>query len=176
MKAARLLVPAPGAFGSLRLVAALPQSDVVASVAEVERLGTDAVMLLSNVDDVHFGDRQLEPLWSVLDERRAVVYVHPNGRPGTEDAGPVNPLYLWQNDTARTMLDFLRAGGHVRYPEIRWVLSHAGGPLPVVLERALRNLLSERADILAFGGPGQVTFSSDFPCVRRSAGQIVGRA
>ena len=183
--------------------ATLPQADVLASLAEIERLDANEVVLMSNVDDVHFGHPDLDPLWSVLDARRAVVYVHPNGRPGTDDQGMLNPLYLWQNDTARTMLDFLRSGGHVRFPEIRWVLSHGGGPLPVVLDDALRGLRRLRPaigaeldawrphvfldtaskaydeqvpNVVAFGGPGQVTFGSDFPWAARTAGSIIARA
>ncbi|AGL15864.1 amidohydrolase family protein [Actinoplanes sp. N902-109] len=181
----------------------LPQVDVAASLAEIERVDAREVVLLSNVDDVHFGHPGLDPLWSELNARQAIVYVHPAGRPGTDDAGLLNPLYLWQNDTARSMLDFLRAGGHVRFPRIRWVLSHGGGPLPVVLDDALAGLRQVRPGIdrelaawrprvfldtaskayaeqvpavIAFGGPGQVTYGSDFPWARRAAGAIVGRA
>lgn len=197
---AAIVAARPDRFGWFT---ALPQADVAASVAEVERMGTRAVGLLSNVADVHFGHPDLDPLWSTLDERSAVVYVHPNGRPGTGDAGLLNPLYLWQNDTARTMLDFLRAGGHVRYPNIRWVLSHGGGPLPAILDDVLRGLRPERPAIdaeldawrphvfldtaskaydeqvpaiLAFGGPGQVTFGSDFPWARPTAARMIARA
>ncbi len=183
--------------------ATLPQADVPASIAEIDRLDANEVVLMSNVTDRHFGHPDLDPLWSALDARRAVVYVHPNGRPGTDDQGLLNPLYLWQNDTAKTMLDFISRGGHVRFPQIRWVLSHGGGPLPVVLDDALRGLRALRPGIdaeletwrphvfldtaskaydeqipaiVGFGGPGQVTFGSDFPWAARSAGGILARA
>lgn len=183
--------------------ASLPQGDVDASLAEIERIDAREVLLMSNVRDRHFGDRALDPLWQALDARRAVVFVHPNSRPRTDDQGLLNPLYLWQNDTARTMLDFLRAGGHVRFPQITWVLAHAAGPLPVLLDEALRGLRTIRPDIdaelaawrgqvfldtaskaydeqipaiLAFGGAGQVTFGSDFPWATRRAGAIIARA
>jgi len=183
--------------------ASLPQGDVDASLAEIERIDAREVLLMSNVRDRHFGDRALDPLWQALDARRAVVFVHPNSRPRTDDQGLLNPLYLWQNDTARTMLDFLRAGGHMRFPRITWVLAHAAGPLPVLLDEALRGLRTIRPNIdaelaawrgqvfldtaskaydeqipaiLAFGGPGQVTFGSDFPWATRRAGAIIARA
>lgn len=190
----------PGRFGWF---ATLPQNDIEACAAEIDRLDTHEVVLMSNVGDMHFGHPDLNPLWSVLDARRAVVYVHPTGRPGTDDQGLLNPLYLWQNDTAKTMLDFLISGGPVRFPHIRWILSHGGGPLPVVLDDALRGLRARRPNIdaeldtwrpqlfldtaskaydeqtpaiLAFSGPGQVTFGTDFPWAPRSAGAVLARA
>lgn len=183
--------------------ATLPQGDVGACLTELERTDADEVLLMSNANGVHFGHPDLDPLWQALDERRAVVYVHPHGRPGVPDQGLLDPLYHWQNDTARTMLDFLRAGGHVRFPEIRWLLSHAGGPLPVLLDDALRGLRALRPEIdaeleawrprvfldtaskaydeqipaiLAFGGPGQVTFGSDFPWAATNAGRMIANA
>lgn len=183
--------------------AALPQSDAAAAVDEVRRVDADAVALMSNSNDVHFGDVSLDPLWAELDSRSAVVFVHPVGRPRTDAVGLLNPLYLWQNDTARTMVDFLRSGGHVRFPRIRWVLAHSAGPLPVLVDEVLDGLRAVRADIdvelaewrrrvfldtaskaydeqipsiVAFGGSGQVTFGSDFPWAARSAGTQIARA
>jgi predicted TIM-barrel fold metal-dependent hydrolase len=181
----------------------LPQRDVEASIAEVDRLDANSVILMSNIDGVHFGDASLTPLWKTLDAREAIVYVHPASRPGEENLGLLNPLYYWQNDTARTMLDFLRVGGHVRFPRIRWVLSHAGGPLPVLQGQALEALSTLRPDvvdevdawrphvyldtaskaydeqipaIIGFAGPGQVTFGSDFPWASEQAGAIIVKA
>lgn len=183
--------------------ASLPQGDVGACLTELERTDAHEVLLMSNANGVHFGHPDLDPLWKALDERRAVVYVHPHGRPGVPDQGLLDPLYYWQNDTARTVLDFLRAGGHVRFPETRWLLSHAGGPLPVLLDDALHGLGTVRPEIdaelaawrprvfldtaskaydeqipaiLAFGGPGQVTFGSDFPWAARNAGRMIADA
>jgi predicted TIM-barrel fold metal-dependent hydrolase len=183
--------------------ATLPQADVDASIAEVQRLNANEIVLLSNIDNVHFGHASLSPLWEVLDDRDAVVYVHPASRPGEENLGLLNPLYYWQNDTARTMLDFLRVGGHVKYPRIRWVLSHGGGPLPVLHDEALDALRAVRPEIsaevdawrshvyldtaskaydeqipaiLGFSGPSQVTFGSDFPWASEQAGAVIVRA
>lgn len=187
----------------LRWFAALPQHDVDACLAELRRIGTDQVVLMSNVNDVHFGSPSLEPLWEALDERSAVVFVHPNDRPGFEGNGLLAPLYLWQNDTTRTILDFIRVGGHVRYPHIRWVLAHAGGLLPVLVDEIVRSLSPERPAIateldgwrprvfldtaskafdeqvpaiISFGGSGQVTFGSDYPWAAKSAGSMIARA
>lgn len=73
-----LVTEQPEAFGYF---ATLPLPDVNGAVAEacfaLDELHADGVVLLSSYDDVYLGDARLAPLWSALDERSAVVFVHP---------------------------------------------------------------------------------------------------
>jgi 6-methylsalicylate decarboxylase len=71
----------PARFGNF---ATLPLPDVEAAVTEAEyaldELGADGVVLLSNYEGVYLGDHRYAPLWSAINERSAVVLIHP-GRP-----------------------------------------------------------------------------------------------
>lgn len=45
------------------------------------------------------------------------------------------PLFEFFFDSARTFLDIINSGTFLRYPRIRWVVSHCGGVLPSLLDR-----------------------------------------
>lgn len=128
----------PSRFG---LLASLPMTDPEAAVGEIGRafdeLGADGIAVLSNYNGVYLGDAAFEPIFAELNRRAAVVFVHPTtpagflglslGRPG--------PLIEYPMDTARTAIDLLFSGVLLRYPQMRIVLSHAGGALPSLAER-----------------------------------------
>ena len=75
----------PGHFG---FFATLALPDIDGSVAETEyafvELHADGVVLMINTDNIYFGSAERDPLLEYLDERAAVVFVHP--------AAPVGPL------------------------------------------------------------------------------------
>jgi len=63
--------------------------------------------------------------------------------PGKTDHLFVNPLYLWQNDTTKTVIDFIHSGYHREYPNIEplaftpeWSISE--------INRALKQLKLDR--------------------------------
>ena len=122
--------------------ALLPVPAVDASVDEARRcldeLGALGVKLPSNGNGVYLGDPSLEPLMAFLDERSAVVTVHPSLPPAvpqnTFTAGPA-PLFEYVADTTSAVLNLMAHGVIDRYPRIRWVIPHAGSFLPEVAHR-----------------------------------------
>ena len=68
----------PDRFGGF---AALPLPDVDGALAELayadDVLNLDGVVLFSNANGVYLGDDRFEPLFEELEQRRAVVFVHP---------------------------------------------------------------------------------------------------
>jgi 6-methylsalicylate decarboxylase len=194
----------PERFGVFASVS-LPDVDAALSQLDqaFDELCLDGVVVMSNVNGVHLGDPTYRRFWQYLHDRRAVVYLHPNSRPGSEGNGLLDPLYLWQNDTTRSLFDFVRAGCHRDFAQVRFVVSHAGGLLPVLLEALVRTLAPERPHIreelagwksnlfldtaskafpeqlpavLGFAGPGQVVFGSDFPFARSAAARTLVKA
>ena len=115
----------------------LPVPAVQASIEEARRgfdeLGALGVKLPSNGAGVYLGDPKLEPLMAVLDERAAVVTIHPSlpsaVPQGIFTAGPA-PLFEYIADTTRAVLNLMAYGVIDRYPHIRWVVPHAGSFVP----------------------------------------------
>lgn len=128
----------PDRFG---FAACLPLPDVGAAVAELERVaalpGCDAISLLTNVDGRYLGDPDLEPLMADLDERGAVVIVHPSA-PACWEAtslGRPRPLMEFLFDSTRAVGNLLFNGVLTRYRSIRWVIPHSGGVTSVLADR-----------------------------------------
>lgn len=126
--------------------ATLTLPDVAGSVDEAEYaldvLGADGVLMLTNAHGVYAGDPELDPLMSVLDERHAVVFVHPTDLPSGSPLHPGIPMqgtpaYLvdFMLDTTRAAVSLLRHRITSRFPNVRIILAHAGGFLPFVADR-----------------------------------------
>ncbi|MGZ4679914.1 MAG: amidohydrolase family protein, partial [Ilumatobacteraceae bacterium] len=128
----------PRRFGAF---ASLPLSNVEASLAEIERaldgLGLDGVNVLTNVGGVYLGDASLEPVMAELHQRRAVVFIHPTSPACWEctSLGFPRPMIEFPFDTTRAVTNMLLSGTLARYPDIRWIVPHAGGALPFLASR-----------------------------------------
>ena len=128
----------PGRFGHF---ASLPLPDVEGSLAELAHaldvLGSDGVALESNCEGVYLGDARYEPLWSELNRRCAVVFVHPTSPPCHEALalGRPRPMLEFIFDSTRTVSDLVFAGVLARHANIQWVFTHGGGTLPLLADR-----------------------------------------
>lgn len=196
---AALTADHPGRFGYF---ATLPMPDAAASATEAARalddLRADGVTLLANNRGTYLGTDGQEPLWSVLDERGAVVFVHPAELPAPPVTGipPFAADFLL--DTTRAAYLLVRNGIVRRRPDVRFILSHAGGFLPYSSHRlavtiandtgrspldvlddfrsfyfdtALSSSLAALPTLLAFARPGHVLFGSDWPFAPSPVGQ-----
>jgi len=127
---ARLIADHPGRFGAF---ATLPLPDVEAALAELEHaMGTlklDGVVLLSNYDGYYLGDPRFEKLFSELNRRKSVVFIHPASPPGIAQSHLGLPEAMMDVcfDTTRTAFSLIVNGVTRRYPDIRFILAHAGG-------------------------------------------------
>jgi predicted TIM-barrel fold metal-dependent hydrolase len=128
--------------GRLTFFGSLPLPDVGASLAEIDRcfdeLRADGIALMSNVHGVYLGDDRYKPIWQALDDRSAVVFIHPTGPPHADAValGRPNSVVEFIFDEARTVVDMIFAGVLLDYPRIRFVITHSGGALPVIADRA----------------------------------------
>jgi predicted TIM-barrel fold metal-dependent hydrolase len=128
----------PGRFVTL---AALPMPDVEASCAEAARRigpgGKIGVGLLTNYGDVWLGDERYEPLFSLLDERAAVVYVHPIVATCCTGIMPGFPPAMMEFlfDTARCVSSLAMSGAFEKYPRVRFIFSHGSGAFPMIETR-----------------------------------------
>lgn len=128
----------PGRFG---LLACLPLTDVPAAMAEIDfafdELQADGVILLTNYGGAYLGDAKFDGVFAELNRRSAVIFMHPTAPPGFEcvACGRPGPLIEFPFDTCRSVTDMLYAGVFERYPNLKFILSHAGGALPALAPR-----------------------------------------
>jgi predicted TIM-barrel fold metal-dependent hydrolase len=139
---AELVTRYPRRFG---MFGALPLPDVEGSLGEAERvldeLKLDGIGLMSNYDDRWLGDPSFAPVFDELDRRGAVVFVHPTSIGTSVEMPDLPPSILeYPTDTTRTILSLLFSGTFTRHRNIRFVFSHGGGTLTMVLMRVLAGL------------------------------------
>jgi predicted TIM-barrel fold metal-dependent hydrolase len=128
----------PARFGGF---AFLPVPDVDAALAEIDRifdvLRLDGVTLLTSVDERYIGHPDFEPVYAALNARKAVVFIHPCYPPGTEAVGWDIPRMIvdYPFETTRVAANLIFSGIMERLPDIRFILSHSGGTLPMLAHR-----------------------------------------
>src|SRR3984893_1214965 len=138
--AARLVSDHKGRCG---MFATLTLPDLDGSLAEVayafDQLNADGIHMWTNYGDFWLGDPRLSPLLEELNRRKAVDYTHPttpNCCGHLLPEAPV-PMIEFGTDTTRTIASLVLSGATHRYPDIRWIFSHAGGTMPFLVERFL---------------------------------------
>jgi predicted TIM-barrel fold metal-dependent hydrolase len=96
------------------------------------------------------GDEKFAPLLEELNRRQVVVHVHPAEPDWSLDLVPgVEAASVWYGvETTVLIVNLLSAGVPAKYPNIRWIFSHGGGALPMVVGR-LAGFLSVRKDLAA---------------------------
>lgn len=135
---AGLVAAHPNRFGAF---AVLPLPDIAAAKDElayaVDELGLDGVNVLTSYRGEYLGSPAFEPLFAEIAERGVVVHVHPAAPPARDLAtfGLPPSLYEFTFETTRTVVDLLFSGVLDRLPDLRMILSHAGGTLPFLAKR-----------------------------------------
>ena len=137
--AARIKKEYPGRF---LFCAALPLPDVQKAIEEakyaLDVLKADGIKLATNVDGQYLGAPELDTLFAVLNERKAVVILHPH-RPE-----PVNlqvmqqtPLAMQEylSETTRAVTNMISRNVLARYPQVKVVVPHCGAYLPLAVPR-----------------------------------------
>lgn len=131
----------PNRFAAL---ATLPLQDPQPAADELARamgvLGLRGAQIGSNVNGRNLDDPALEPVWTVANERKAFVLVHPHGEilPGDRLKS-----YYMRNfvglpfETAMAGAALVFGGVIERYPDINFCLCHGGGFLPYQVGRFL---------------------------------------
>jgi len=94
-------------------------------------------MLSTSYDGEYLAGSRFAPLLAALNERAALAFVHPVTPMGLNLLGLDFPASLLEYtfDTSRCIANLLRHAIPARYPDIRFIFSHAGGTLPYLLHR-----------------------------------------
>ena len=137
--AARIKKEHPGRF---RFCAALPLPDVNAAICEaiyaLDTLKADGIKLATNVGGQYLGAPELDTLFSVLNERRAVIILHPHRpEPVNRQVMQQTPLAMQEylSETTRAVTNMISRNVLARYNNIKVVVPHCGAYLPLAIPR-----------------------------------------
>ena len=197
---ADLVAAQPDRFG---FFATIPMPHIDQSVAEAVRaldeLHADGVVLLANSAGTYLGQDGQDDLFAALQQRSAIVFIHPGNLPGPTVPGVAPFAVDFLLDTTRAAYLLVRNGIRRKYSNIRFILSHAGGFVPYASHRMALGILADTgrspADslddfagfyfdtalsssaaalptLLAFAEPGHATFGSDFPFAPIAAAKL----
>ncbi len=143
--AARMVGDHKGRFG---LFAVLPLPDVEGSLREIEyaldTLQADGIGMLTSYGNAWLGDATFAPVLDELNRRKAVVYVHPTDAACCLGLLPKvpNQMLEYPMDTMRAITSLIVSDAATRCPDVRFIFSHAGGPLVGVAARLLGQEMS----------------------------------
>ena len=137
---AKLVQDHPGRFG---LFAAMPLPDVDATLKEIayayDVLKADGVGLLTSYGDTWLGNRAFRPVMEELNRRKAIVHVHPTAANCCRNLEYAPGVGAGSNeygtDTTRAIMGIAFSGDAVRFPDVRFIWSHAGGSVPFLAGR-----------------------------------------
>lgn len=122
--------------------ATLPQPNVEASIDEavyaLDSLGADGIKLATSVAGLYLGDPMFDPLMKTLNDRKAVVILHPvKPDPVNESTFTGGPIFVYEYpaETTRAVLNMVAHNVMTRYPDIKVVVPHAGSFMPYAVPR-----------------------------------------
>ena len=131
--AAELIAQHPKRFGCFGL---LPMHDIGLAIAEaqycLDTLNFEGISLFASYGGTFLGDTAFDPLLHYLDARNTVVHIHPSLHPSSKSLDLPWPGFMieYPFDTTRAAVNLLFSGALERFPNIKFILSHAGGTLP----------------------------------------------
>jgi len=136
--AALLVAKYPRRFGAL---AGVPMTDIDDAIEEacyaLDVLKLDGVVLFTNSQGIYLGDQRMKPLFNELQRRKATVFIHPNASPDpvAHALGLTDNLIDFPGDTTRAIAQLHYGGTFAETPDIKYVISHAGGTAPYLAGR-----------------------------------------
>jgi predicted TIM-barrel fold metal-dependent hydrolase len=190
---AKLVQDHPTRFG---LFAAMPLPDVDATLQEIayayDTLKVDGVGFMTSYGDMWLGNAAFRPVMEELNRRNAIVHVHPTAANCCRNLsyGVAPGSIEYGTDTTRAITSVAFSGDAARFPNIRFIWSHAGGTVPFLAgridgasngakDRLPRGFMYELkrfyydlagaankgaiASLLQLVPPSQVLFGTDFP-------------
>ena len=138
-QAARIKREHPGRF---LFCAALPLPDVNAAIHEaiyaLDTLKADGIKLATNVQGQYLGPPELDTLFAVLNERQAVIILHPHcPNPVNHEVMAQTPLAMQEylSETTRAVTNMISRNVLARYPNLKVVVPHCGAYLPLAVPR-----------------------------------------
>jgi predicted TIM-barrel fold metal-dependent hydrolase len=142
----------------------------------------------------YLGHSSFKPIWTKLNQLKTVVFIHPSEAPtNIVNRYLPQPLIDYPQETTRTASDLVLSGTRAAFPDVKIILSHAGGTLPFLAHRiamaghvpflhcprnaqeiltdfrsfyydtALSSSVIQLQALLQFADPTKILFGSDVP-------------
>jgi aminocarboxymuconate-semialdehyde decarboxylase len=126
----------------LKAFASIPMDDPDAALAELRRaldeLRLNGVILLSNIGGRPLTDPAYRPFFAEADRIGLCVFLHPmipaTGQESLREF-VLGPIIAFPFDTTLAVARMCYAGMFREFPRIRWIVAHAGGAIPWLMER-----------------------------------------
>lgn len=134
-ESAAMVAARPDRFGAF---AVLPLPNVAAALDEIRyAIGTlkmDGVGLLASYNGVFLGDPAFDPVLALLNEMALPVLIHPALAPTSRQLTTNYPGFMAEFviDTTRAVVHMIFTGVMERFPNTKFILSHAGGTIPFI--------------------------------------------
>ncbi len=98
----------------------------------LDQLGFPGFMPFGNANGVPLADERNWPLFEVVNDHEAVIYIHPTYPLGVEAMTEymLMPMVGFLFDTTLAATHLVMAGVPERFPKIKWALAHLAGPSP----------------------------------------------
>lgn len=136
---AELVKRYPNRFG---LLASLPLPNIEDSIEEIQYakdiLHVDGFALPTNTQGIYLGNTCLDLIFEELNRYKSVVVLHPN-KPSSVPENVVEglpvPMMEFFFDTTRTVINMILKGTLNRFPNIKFVIPHAGAFLTILADR-----------------------------------------
>ena len=131
--AAELVARWPKRFGAF---ATVPMWTIEGALDEIayclDQLKFDGVSLFASYEENFLGDARFDPVLALLNERGAVVFVHPGLHPSSRGLALPWPAFMMEYlfDTTRAVVNLIFSGAIERFPRVSFILPHAGGLVP----------------------------------------------
>lgn len=133
-----------GFFASLPPVLDDINAAVREAIYALDVLKADGITLFTRygAKNTYLGDPAFLPLWSALNTRQAVVFIHPTHLASTDlvNSRLPQPMIDYPHETTRAAVDLIMNNRIREFPQCRIILSHAGGTLPYLATRAAHML------------------------------------
>ena len=166
----------------------------------LDELKADGVTLYTRYGEHYLGHSSFKPIWDELDKRGTVVFIHPTHSKDPHLVNPSlpQPVVDYPHETTRAACDLITNNCMRTYKNVKIILSHAGGSLPYLTDRAALLLFGTKLSskppaefvedakefyydlalssneyqlplLLKFAKPGHVLYGSDFPYAPRES-------
>ena len=136
---AKIMAEHPKRFG---LFTGVPLPDIDGVMKEIEygydTLKADGIGIYTNDNHNRWpGDPYYDPMWQELNRRKAIVYMHPLAPQCCRDLNDSVPTAMneFDFDITRACTSILANGVLHKYPNIKIIIPHSGGTMPVLAGR-----------------------------------------